>query len=221
MKQLVVLLVVILSFSFLLLGAAKDAERWISLFDGKTLTGWRTLDKSAIKGWRAENGVLHFNPKNGRSSIYTDKEYANFILELEWKFAGRGNSGIKYRMQYYGRSYLGPEYQLLSAKQSSRGKGATAALYDLIPVDTAAWKVKPDEEWNRARIVANGPKIEHWLNGKKVVAVDVSSETFKEAIAKSKFRKYPHYAQNKAGRIMLQDHGGQIWFRNIRIKILR
>jgi hypothetical protein len=199
---------------------------WTPLFDGKSLTGWRTLTGKAIAGWVAEDGVLHYAPPRGGSGndIYTEKEYANFVLELEWRIVPDGNSGIKYRMKFYDKEYAGPEYQILGPKAEGdpRGpsKGITGALYDILPLDPKSRELKPEGEWNHARIVADRKRLEHWLNGKKLLEADLASDAFKKAIADSKFRKWPDYAQNPSGRIMLQDHGGEVWFRNVRIREL-
>jgi len=208
---------------------AADDAGWTSLFDGKTLKGWTDLRGGDPKGWTVEDGVLHYTaPKDlrGSQNIYTAKEYANFILQLEWKIVPRGNSGIKYRMNWYGGAYLGPEYQILGeavpAKSSRRRnpKDSTGSIYALIGVNPETQRLKPAGEWNQTRIVARGSHLEHWLNGQKVAEVDVTSEKFKKAVEASKFRNRENFARNRAGRIMLQDHGHQIWFRNIRIKVL-
>jgi hypothetical protein len=134
-------------------------------------------------------------------------------------------------MRSYGKEYLGPEYQILgekpegSAKKGAskdRGvsKGLTGALYDILPVDLSARDLRPAPQWNAARIVADKTHIEHWLNGKKLVDVDVTSEEFKKAVAESKFRTKEGFAQNPSGRIMLQYHGSEVSFRSIRIKEL-
>jgi len=206
--------------------AFADETGWTELFDGKTLRGWRTLRGKPATGWKASNGELHFAPPkkhSGGGDLYTEKEYGDFVLELEWRIASGGNSGIKYRMNWYGKKYLGPEYQLLDNTRRKKGakmtKGnTTGALYDLLPVNAKVWAVKPQGEWNRTRIVARGSRVEHWLNGKKVVDIDLRSAEFRDAVAKSKFRQLEGFAQNPAGRIMLQDHGSEIRFRKIRIR---
>lgn len=205
----------------------KAEGEWTPLFDGKSLDGWRTLGGKAIAGWEAKDGVLRFVPSKGAAGqdIYTEKEYSSFILDLEWKIPEGGNSGVKYRMRWYEEEYLGPEYQILGEKPepgARRGasKGLTGALYDIIPIDLSARDLRPADRWNAARIVADGPRIEHWLNGKKLVDVDVTSDEFKAAIAASKFRSREGFAQNASGRIMLQYHGSEVSFRNIRIQEL-
>jgi len=213
----------------LTLGASPKGQ-WVPLFDGKTLNGWQTLrgEPATVTCWTVSDGVLWLNPKAGkrRGDIYTVKQYDDFILEFEWKIPPHGNSGVKYRMTWYGRSYLGPEYQIIADSKRDRStlahaKGATAALYDLIAPDPASWFPKPEGRWNKGKIVARGSLIEHWLNGKLVVRVDLHSERFKKAHAASKFRKLPNFAQNPKGRIMLQDHGSKVCYRNIRIMELK
>lgn len=206
--------------------ATLGEEDWVMLFDGKTLNGWENLRGGPPRGWTVENGALRYQvpkDKQGGNDLYTKKEYANFVLELESKIVPKGNSGIKYRMQWYGKSYLGPEYQILGdskREKSGSSKSATGALYALIPVDLTQRDLRPEGEWNKIRIVADGKRIEHWLNGKLVVRVHLDSDEFQEAVAKSKFQNRKNFARNAAGRIMLQDHGSEVWYRNIRIKIL-
>jgi hypothetical protein len=210
------------------LGAEKERETWIPLFDGETLDGWRSLDGKPVLGWKAEDGVLRYvppKPGEGGHDLYTSKEYSNFVLDLEWKIAPRGNSGVKYRMSWYGDRYLGPEYQILGEDPSAEpvqrwSKNLTGSLYDLIPIDLEARELKPPGEWNHTRIVADHRKLEHWLNHRRLLQVDLGSERFHEAVQASKFRSRSGFAQNESGRIMLQDHGWEVEFRNIRIRLL-
>ncbi|MGE5609413.1 MAG: DUF1080 domain-containing protein [Bacillota bacterium] len=208
----------------LLCGAVRDEGRWAVLFDGKTLDGWTTLQgEPVVGGWRAEDGALHLKGKGG--DIYSVREYANFILEFEFKLATNTNSGVKYRMMYYGevKEYLGPEYQILDDQNTEEGKnnpkGTTASIYVLFACNDKKM-LKPVGEWNQGRIVAKGTKIEHWLNGEKVAEADTATAEWKKAVAASKFAKYPTYGQNASGRVMLQDHGTEVWYRNIRVQVL-
>lgn len=196
----------------------------VPLFDGKTLTGWTLADgKPITAGWQAEDGVLHRAGKGG--DIYTAKEYGNFDFSFEWKIAPGSNSGVKYRMALYGKAWLGPEYQVLDDDKHPDaklrdGRRKTAALYDLYVANDKKM-LKPVGEWNSSRIVAKGSKIEHWLNGKLVLQYDTASEDFKAQVAGSKFAKTPTFNQNPTGRIQLQDHGDEVWFRNLTIKELK
>jgi hypothetical protein len=201
--------------------SAQDAK---PLFNGKDLTGWTNGAGQAVTaGWVVEDGgVLHRAAKGG--DIYTAEEYGDYELTWEWKISPAGNSGLKYRvLQIPGKGYLGCEYQMLDDAKHPDGKigphRQTAALYDILP-PAADKPLKPVGEWNTSKIIVKNNTFEHWLNGIKVLSVDLASETFKAARAKSKFKNVPHFAENAKGRIMLQDHGDEAWFRNLAIKPL-
>ncbi len=191
----------------------------------QSLDQWTTADgKPAPAGWVMEkDGSLH---RTGRAGdLYSAKEYGDFEFSWEWKIAPGGNSGVKYRVTAYEKKgRLGPEYQLLDDNKHADAKvGAhrqSAALYDLLPPDAAAKKLNPPGEWNTSKIVVRGTKLEHWLNGAKVVEVDTASEAWKAAHAKSKFKNVTDFAQNPKGHLLLQDHGDEIWFRNLAIREL-
>lgn len=203
----------------------KDSGTWINLLEGDKLDQWTYGNgKPVTKGWMVKDGELYRNEQAG--SIFTKKEYDDFILELEWKVAKASNSGIKYRVKKYGKSLLGPEYQILDdknhpdAKRGTSGSRQAAALYDILPCNDQK-KLKLVGEYNKTRIVVKGSHFEHWLNGKKVLEIDTKSEEFKKAIEKSKFKNTEGFAQNSKGLIMLQDHNDPVWFKNIRIKELK
>ena len=191
------------------------------IFDGKSLAGWTTADgKAPGDGWKAEDGVIHLAGKGG--DIYSALAYKNFEFTWEWKISEGGNSGVKYRTHKYdGKGWLGLEYQMLDDAKHPDGKiGAhrqTAALYDILP-PAADKPLKPVGEWNTSKIVVNGSTIEHWLNGVKTVSVEIGSEAWKAAHAKSKFKGVPDFATHPEGRIMIQDHGDQVWLRNLQVK---
>jgi hypothetical protein len=208
----------VLTFS----AAAQEAK---PLFNGKDLTGWTTADGKPVtgNGWVVEEGgVLHRAAKGG--DIFTAEEYGDFELTWEWKIAAAGNSGLKYRVTGYpGKGWLGCEYQLLDDSKHPDSKVGpqrqTAALYDILP-PAADKPVNPIGEWNTSKVIVKGKTFEHWLNGTKVLSVDLTSETFLAARAKSKFKNVPNFAENPKGRIMIQDHNDPAWFRNITIKAL-
>lgn len=207
--------------------AAGDAVRpaagdWIPLFDGKSFEGWRTkTGKPVTVGWQVTDGVIHRSGIGG--DIVTAGEWANFELEFEWKVAKGANSGVKYRVGEYapaGRD-IGPEYQILDDDGHSNGKNpktSAGALYDLVPA-AANKQLRPVGEWNQSRIVARGKHLEHWLNGEKVVEVDLGGDEWRAALAASKFKAAPDFATRK-GRILLQDHGDEAWFRGLRLREL-
>jgi 3-keto-disaccharide hydrolase len=223
-------------FALTLLGAASppkpsapppsltDAEKqagWKLLFDGKTTTGWRLLGGDAFpkEAWGVENGCLRKLPGKGGDLVY-EKQFENFELSFEWIVPKpNGNSGVKYRVQEkQGNSFAyGPEYQLMADGDVS-DKNATGSLYDVLP--PKGKKLKGPGEFNESRIVVNGDHVEHWLNGVKVVEYDVGSAAFNAGIARSKFKNDPKFARDARGYVDLQDHGDEIWFRNIKIREL-
>ncbi|MGD7653758.1 MAG: 3-keto-disaccharide hydrolase [Verrucomicrobiales bacterium] len=193
-----------------------SAAEWETLFDGKNLDHWTTQKGEPVtKGWVIQNGELH-RPKSA-GSINSKKSYQNFILEFDWKISEAGNSGVKYRFA----DGLGLEYQILDDSKHKDRKNPThrtASLYDIKAApDTKP--VNPVGQWNHAKIVANGTKIEHWLNGKLVVSIDQSTDEWKTAFAKSKYKKAKNFG-TRPGHIHLQDHQDPVWFRNIRIQSL-
>ncbi|WP_199136848.1 3-keto-disaccharide hydrolase [Pedobacter sp. ASV12] len=200
------------------------------LFDGKTTTGWHTYGKTTVgQGWKAEDGVLHFNPKaknNDGGDIVTDKEYSNFHLSLEWKVAPKSNSGIIFyvheELPKYGQTYsTGPEMQVLDNDGHPDGKitkHRAGDLYDL--VKSSSEPVKPVGEWNKAEIISNKGKLTFKLNGVTVVNTTLWDDNWKSLIAGSKFAKWEGFGTFKTGKIALQDHGDEVWYRNIMIKEL-
>lgn len=207
-----------LAVAFLPLSLSQADDGWELLFDGKTLAGWtHTNGKPVSKGWKVEDGAIHRGAERG-GDIITEKEYENFVMEFEWKISEGGNSGVKYRAH----GSLGLEYQVLDDSKHADAKNPThqsASLYDLLaaPADKP---VKPVGEWNKGRIVAEGTRLEHWLNGVKVVSIDQSGDDWKARFAKSKYKKNKGFGFGP-GRILLQDHGNQVWFRNLRVKVLK
>lgn len=222
-----------LSIAVLLLSisAGSYAQKgWQKLFDGTTTSGWHTYGKNFVgKGWKAENGVLHFDPKakqNDGGDIVTDKEFTNFHLKLEWKVSPKANSGIifyvKEELPKYGATYsTGPEMQVLDNDGHPDGKitkHRAGDLYDL--VQSASEPVKTVGQWNKAEIISNKGKLAFKLNGKTVVKTTMWDDNWKALLAGSKFAKWEGFGQYKTGRIALQDHGDEVWFRNIMIKEL-
>jgi len=197
-------------------GALAAEGEWESLFDGKTLKGWQSGKGAPVsKGWIVVDGCIHRESRGG--DILSAEEYEDFELELEWKVAPKSNSGIKYRF----KGGLGPEYQVLDDEQHGNGKNpktSAAAMYAMFACNDRK-ELKPLGEFNQARIVARGTKLEHWLNGKKVLEADTSSPAWASAKAASKFKGKKGYGEG-AGRILLQDHGDKVWYRNIRIRRL-
>lgn len=191
------------------------AERVTSLFDGKTVKGWVKPDGQPVTAWQVVDGLL-YKPRRGGTILSAD-DYGDGELRFEWKIAEGGNSGLKYRVKKFGDEWLGCEYQLLDDERHGNAKNpktSCGALYALFAPNEEK-HLKPAGEFNEGRVVTHGTHLEHWLNGKKIVAVDTNSSEWKERVAASKFSEAKGFGENPRGKIMLQDHGSEIWFRNI------
>ena len=222
------------------LSEAEKSQGWTLLFDGKTLAGWRSYRQGSTNHWVIEDGCLK-NPKGtGRpdtagGQIVTADEFTDFDFRFEWKIAPRGNSGVIYfvkdrqhapgQKMYReddGTGPIGLVYQLLDdtrhpdAKQPSHRAGA---LYGLIAPNPSK-RLKPVGEFNQSRIVVQGKHVEHWLNGARIVEYELDSPSLVKAIAGSKYRELSLSRARSKAPIQLQDHGDEIWFRNLKLRAL-
>lgn len=200
------------------LTAQETKDGWQLLFDGKSLDGWRVYKQKDAGNWKVKDGLLI----SGDKDLITREQYANFELQIDWKFDKGSNSGILYRVGEEGEhSYqTGPEMQIMTHPPNTKiNKNGGGAIFDLLaPTENA---FKPAKEWNTFKIVANGKHVEHWVNGVKVVACDIGSDEWNKAVANSKWKNEKLYAARTAGHIALQDyHGHKIHFRNIKIRVL-
>jgi hypothetical protein len=216
-----------------LAAAQQPASRpsgWITLFDGTSTAAWRGYGKSEFpaRGWKIEDGALVSAAGGGGGDLVTVDEFGDFELEFEWRTTPRANSGVMYRVvELDGASwYSGPEYQVLDAGAFAGGEPeplhSAGAIYDICPADPAA-ELVPTGEWNRGRIVVQGFRVQHWLNGTLVAACDFASAEGKERVQKSKFAPLTEPLQfmtHERGRIALQDHGDAVAYRAIRVRPL-
>lgn len=211
----------------------EQREGWKLLFDGKTMSGWRGayMDSLPKKGWEVRDGMLTVKESGGGEAsfggdIVTLDEYGSFELKLDFKLTEGANSGIKYfvteQQPKTPGSAIGLEYQILDdakhpdAKLGIKGNRTLASLYDVMPARNK--KANPIGEWNHARIVVKGKHVEHWLNGIKVLQYERGGEEFLMHKAESKFKDRPDFGEALKGRILLQDHGNQVFYRNIKIR---
>jgi hypothetical protein len=216
------------------LSKSEKAEGWVLMFDGTTTGKWRGYGKDHFPaGWEVKDGMLSCKGSGrgeagaieGGDIIY-DEKFQNFELSLEWKISEGGNSGILYLAQESPDKTIwqtAPEMQVLDniKHPDSRDDSHTAgSLYDMIAV--ARDKVKPVGEWNQAKILIYKGLVEHWLNGEKVVEYHLWTPEWEAMVAKSKFPQYnPDWAKvAQEGFIGLQDHGDDVWYRNIKIRKL-
>ena len=231
-----------------ILTAQEKAGGWKLLWDGKTSAGWRSPKSGTFpeKSWRIAAGVLTVDPgwTNGEAEaqsggdIITQKRYANFELTADFKCSPGCNSGIKIFVQpdispidkVTGQptakgSAIGMEFQILDdakhpdAKLGRDGDRTIGSLYDLIPAPKDK-KVMPIGEWNHARILSQGRHVTFWLNGEKTVEFESGSAEFRAAVAASKFKNIPDFGEWADGHILLQEHGSEASFRNVKIREL-
>ena len=210
------------------LSEAEKAEGWQLLFDGESMDQWRNYLKDDLNGWVIEDGAmkaLGLGSKKGGGDAMTVAEFENFELSLEWKLSEGGNSGIIYLIHedtaYHQTYATGPEYQViddLGFPEELVEVHQTGANYDMQPPGEK--ELKPIGEWNTSRIKKDGPDVEHWLNGSKVLEYTLWTDEWKEMVDNCKWQGFPGYGQYKKGHISLQDHDHVIWFRNIKIREL-
>ncbi len=199
------------------------AAGWQLLFDGRTMEHWRGYRQTALpKGWQVVEGAI--TRVDSAGDIVSTDEYRDFELSLEWKVAEGGNSGIFWRVsedqKYPWES--GPEMQVLDDARHPDGRSpltSAGALYGLYPSRRGV--VHAAGQWNAVRILVRGNHVEYWLNGVKLVEAEVGSKDWNARLAQSKFATMPRYGRNPAGHIGLQDHGDQVAFRNIKIRVLQ
>lgn len=187
-------------------------------FDGKSLTGWVMADgKPVTHGWEVVDGVIHLKKEGKRTGyIVTAEDYGDFTLSFDWKIAPGGNSGLKYRVRSYGNKVLGCEYQIFDDAGSKRpiaGKNSSGSLYDMYEPNESK-QLKPAGEWNSAKIVVQGNHLEHWLNGKLIVIANIGDDEWEKRLKASKFNEHPDFSRQPRGKLMLTDHGSEVWYRN-------
>ena len=198
-------------------GAYAAAQQPIPLFDGTSLRGWIRMDgKPVEEDWEVVDGTLHLKDRPaGGANLFTEQEYTDFELEFEWRIAPKGNNGLKYRVRKYGNQYLGCEYQILDdAAYKLNPRGMTGSLYELYEPGDAK-QLRPVGEFNHSRIVVRGNRIEHWLNGARIVSANVGTGEWQQRVAESKFHNVEGFGENRSGLIMLTDHGSEVWYRNM------
>jgi hypothetical protein len=203
------------------LTTSEKAEGWQLLFDGKSTAGWRSFKKQTFpdKGWLVEGGVLKKVANVQGGDIITTNTFEQFDLRWEWKIPAKANNGIKYFITEERGGPIGHEYQMIDDSIVKNPKQRTGSFYDILPpVEHSA--LKPPGEWNQSRVVVQGDRVEHWLNGVKVLEYELGSEKVKTAVAASKFKDVKGFGERLKGHILLTDHKDEASFRNIKIREL-
>lgn len=204
----------------------EKSNGWVLLFDGVSSDGWTTPGgKPVPSGWGINEGILTAKKGGKGGDIITAGKYSNFELSVDYNVEPGCNSGIKYfYTKYETGGNLGMEYQILDdklAEDNQKENHLCGSFYDVMPVSVSNKKVNVPGKWNTIRIVAKDKEVEHWLNGKKVLEYTRGNQDYLDAVAKSKFSKtVPTFGMVEAGHILLQEHGGQVSFRNVKIRSL-
>jgi hypothetical protein len=218
------------------LTAEETRDGWRLLWDGRTTHGWRSVRGPAFpaRGWEIRDGVLTVLPTEGKGppaggDIITVDEFSDFELQAEFRVTPGCNSGIKIfvdpEVNRASGVSIGLEYQILDdalnpdAKLGRDGNRTLGSLYDLYAPDPGK-HASPVGAWNTARIVSRGPRVEHWLNGQRILVYTRFTPGFRQRVMESKFRSVPGFGELRVGHILLQDHGDQVSFRNIKIREL-
>ncbi|MBK0379890.1 3-keto-disaccharide hydrolase [Mucilaginibacter segetis] len=220
------LLLGMLAVTALHYSSSAQTKGWTTLFDGKTTDGWHAYNKQGAGAWSVVDGALQLDPNApDQADLVTDKEYENYELALDWKIAEGGNSGIIFGVHEdpsLGATYLsGIEMQVLDNEKAEDNKKANhlaGSLYDMkAPSKSVA---KPAGEWNAVKIRKDNGHLTFWLNGSKIIDVQMGSAEWQELLNNSKFKTWKDFAKYPKGHIALQDHSAVIAFRNIKLKQL-
>ncbi|WP_206483040.1 DUF1080 domain-containing protein [Thalassotalea sp. G2M2-11] len=205
------------------LSAQEKSAGWQLLFNGEDMSQWRNFKSDTLNPqWRVLEGIMTLSAKGG-GDILTKKRYQNFELVLDWKIAKAGNSGIFILADELGGAIYShaPEIQILDNERHSDNKidsHLSGSIYDLLASPSTAHK--PAGEWNRVRIKLNNKHLEVWQNGVSTTSIVIGSTSWNALVKNSKFATWQGFAEGNAGHIGLQDHGDQVWFKNLKIREL-
>jgi hypothetical protein len=208
---------------------AEQAGGWVLLFDGKTMAGWHGYNQGDLEAWSIEDcalktaGTEDNYGSDQRVDLTTDADYTNFEISIDWKASTGGNSGLMYGViedpKYDTAWKTGPEYQFIddigipAELEEWQKTGANYAMH----VADDQKELKPAGEWNTTEIRVNGPNVEHWLNGRKVLEFERWTDEWQTLRDSGKWTEAPDYGLAETGRIVIQDHGSLFWFRNVKI----
>ena len=205
-------------------GTAALGQQYSSLLPDRSLSQWMLPDGADVtQGWTFDtDGSLHLSGKG--NNILTREEVGDFDLWFEYRISEKGNSGIKYRVMKYGNQWLGLEYQIQddSAFPKMSAEHYTASVYDLFDTSSPVLQrnYKGGDVWSVGRIIVQQNRLRHWMNGNLIIDERDDSPRFAEAVQNSKFKNQQDFGRNRQGRLMLTDHGSEVWYRNVFIRRL-
>ena len=205
------------------LTAEEKAKGWQLLFDGKNLnTHWRNIGQKEVtgKGWVIEKGILVKEEGKPAGNLLTRRTWVNYEFAWEWKIEAKGNNGVKY-MVLEKRGAIGHEYQMIDDRHwQQKPMSQTGTFYVVLPREVKLAEPVRIDKWNQSRIKVQGKKVEHWLNGQKILTYTLGSDRVLAGVAKSKFKKFPGFGKKVTGHILLTDHKDECSFRNLKIREL-
>ena len=197
---------------------------WLLLFDGKDLNAhWRNIGQKEVtgKGWVIEKGILVKEEGKPAGNLLTRRTWVNYEFAWEWKIEAKGNNGVKY-MVLEKRGAIGHEYQMIDDRHwQQKPLSLTGTFYAVLPRDVKLAEPVRIDKWNQSRIKVEGKKVEHWLNGKRILKYELGSKRVLAGVAKSKFKKFPGFGEKVTGHILLTDHKDRCEFRNLKIREIK
>jgi hypothetical protein len=197
-------------------------DGWKLLFDGKSLQGWHSYNKTTppVEGWKIENGILtHIKNGKGGDIVY-QQEFDNFELSWEWSMPPKSNNGVKYFITKERNATIGHEYQMIDDELVKDDPYSSCASFYLVVAPRADKKIKPWGEWNRSRVIVQGNHVEHWLNGEKVLQYECGDPALLAQIAKTKFKNVKDFGYHVRGYVLLTSHQDEASYRNVKIREL-
>jgi len=203
---------------------AEEKAGWQLLFDGKDLNAhWRNIGQKEVtgKGWVIEKGVLVKQEGKEAGNILTRRTWTDYEFAWEWKIGPKGNNGVKY-MVLEKRGAIGHEYQMIDDRHwQQKPMSQTGTFYVVLPREVKLAEPVRIDKWNQSRIKVQGKKVEHWLNGQKILTYSLGGNRVLAGVAKSKFKKFPGFGKKVTGHILLTDHKDRCEFRNLKIREIK
>ena len=203
---------------------AEEKAGWQLLFEGKDLnTHWRNIGQKEVsgKGWVIEKGILVKQEGKAAGNLLTRRTWTDYEFAWEWKLGPKGNNGVKY-MVLEKRGAIGHEYQMIDDRHwQQKPMSQTGTFYVVLPREVKLTEPVRIDKWNQSRIKVEGKKVEHWLNGQKILTYSLGSDRVLEGVAKSKFKKFPGFGKKVTGHILLTDHKDRCEFRNLKIREIK